>query len=294
MSGGPFDSAFDMLPIIPPLKQADIPPNNVGLFEEVEGLRTQLADMLYVADAQRRQIDQLQRAWRGIRSPDINIELNEDLTSEWTIPTLLAALEALTEATVQIFPAHISVWNSGTSSYDWAEVQRNSGDTAFATFTGNRNSTNYNEARHFGLVGNLPCGITPILVLMHFTIDADGETQPFFEVPVQKDAAFSHRTSFAGAITLGDRADYSLTEAEVKTEAENTGLDWGIEIQTTAPTGVGYVRTLPSRPDLYVDGGDEELYGYVHDVEFDVMGRQVSESNEWRYIVDTPIECAWP
>ena len=277
MSGGPFDSAFDMLPIIPPLKQADIPPNNVGLFEEVEGLRTQLADMLYVADAQRRQIDQLQRAWRGIRSPDINIELNEDLTSEWTIPTLLAALEALTEATVQIFPAHISVWNSGTSSYDWAEVQRNSGDTAFATFTGNRNSTNYNEARHFGLAGNLPCGTTPILVLMHFTMDADGEIQPFFEVPMQFDSAFTHRTAADGTgFVAGDREDRKKSEAQVKQATGTFEPDDEYGVENQVGTSHGWVETYQTGAGY--DTTAKDFIIQFWDVEFDVMGRSISRS----------------
>ena len=177
----------------------------------------------------------------------------------------------------QRFPAHITAWNSGTTNYDWFEVERNSADNAFEEKTGGRNQDDYANARHYSLWENLPCTTgNPILVTMSLDKDADGDHTPFFDVPIQRDGTFAHRTTAAGTPTLGNRVDRSKTEAEIK-QATGTfapSTEYGIEAQTSGKQG--WVETYQTGA-----GYDTTAHDFViqfWDVEFDVMGRSISRS----------------
>ncbi len=189
----------------------------------------------------------------------------------------------------QRFPAHITAWNSGTSNYDWFEVERNSADNAFEEKTGGRNQDDYANARHYSLWEDLPCTTgNPILVIMSLDKDADGDHTPFVDVPIQRDGTFAHRTDPTASPTAGNRKDLTMTTAELTTEAASGALDWSIEGQGT---DIGVVYTVPSRPMFYDESGDEIIYGYITDIEKDVMGREISRSEEMRYIIHTPEPC---
>ena len=187
------------------------------------------------------------------------------------------------------FPVHVTTWNSGTSDYDWFEVERNTGDTAWAAKTDSRDQDDFANARHFNGWADLPSSVAkPMLAILTILPDVDGDYTPFFDVPVQKDSTFAHRTDPTASPTTGDRKDLTMTTAELTTEAASGALNWSIEGQGA---DIGVVYTVPSRAMYYEAGSDEIMYGYICDIELDVMGRQISRSEEMRYTIHIPDTC---
>ena len=192
-------------------------------------------------------------------------------------------------STGDILAVHITAWNSGSSTYDWEEVERNAGDTAWSAISNGRTDEDFAKARHFNLWESLPATSgNPIFALLTLLVDVDGDYTPFFDVPVQRDGTFAHRTNLSSSPTAGNRKDLTMTEAELNTEEASSDLDWSTEGQGDKQ---GVVYTVPSRGIVYNGSGDATIYGYVTDIELDVMGRVVSRSEEMRYTIHTPAAC---
>ena len=253
--------------------QDDMGVNPESLFEQVELLRGQLRDQSVVIDRQTEILRGLNEVLGTIESDDGNINVEKDpVTGRITmsIPALDDIVEAAQglESAAQTFPAHITGWESATSDYTWGEVRRNAADTDWETWANNRNSTDYNNARHVDGIANLP---TTLFAIMRLTTDADGEIQPFFTVPAED----------------GGTRDTTVNTSPEGAEAADTGT-WDIEAQ---PSGKkGFTLTLTGRVG-YFESGDQTLYGYARTLTFDVMGRVMSVSAETQYTIDVPEAC---
>lgn len=204
-------------------------------------------------------------------------------------------------------------WNSGSSKYDWQEAVLTSG--VWTAKTGGLSTADYVSpdtgtadqplALHESGLTDLPDGIA---VKMSFVVDSTNAVQPVFEVPLQMDSSFAHRTAITGSPTAGNRADYTLTENELETQANTVGMydTWnagtGKGILESQTSTIGWVRTELFRPWYYLESdsndaggggaaGDQNIYCYVIDVEYDVLGRIVSYSDAFRYTMHVPGPC---
>lgn len=194
-------------------------------------------------------------------------------------------------------------WNGTAQAYEWHELEFDAGGPGWQDRTNGMSTAGIASATgsqdqplayHETLIPSLPS----VTVLMRMVVDDTGAVQPVFAVPVQWDSGFAHRSSLAGSVTAGNRADYTLTAAELQTEDPTAGTPQpgvGVIGITTQPAGkAGWVKTEVVRNVFYLDsdsGGANTMYGYVKDVEYDVMGRPISESQLMIYTVLTPGPC---
>lgn len=289
------------VPMVP--KNLNLDPTNPHQMAGM--LLAYLQDVYHGMGLQSRTINSLRASLENISTDDIDIEHNPTGGgSYWSIPAV--AEEPRQTASIPTGTTVINAlvkWNSGSSKYDWQEAVLTSG--AWVKKTGGLSTGGYTSddgtgdqplAIHESGLQDLPDGIA---VKISVVIDSAGDQQPIFEVPLQRDSSFTHRTTLAGSITLGSRADYSLTEAQLTTQANTVGMYNGFDLESQG-TSIGWVRTEPFRPWLYVDSastdgasvtGTEDMYNYVIDIEYDVLGRPVSHSKAFRYVMHQPGPC---
>ena len=184
-------------------------------------------------------------------------------------------------------------WASGSSDYAWQQARRDSAGTGWEVWDEGMKSTDTGQtnAVHESGFEDLP---DDLLVIMQRVPRAApsgeefGTTQWLFDVPLQRDSTFVHRTVATASPTAGSRTDLTMTTAELTTEAASAELNWDMEGQGNS---MGVVYTVPSRAMYYEAGSDEIMYGYICDIELDVMGRQISRSEEMRYTIHIPDTC---
>lgn len=186
----------------------------------------------------------------------------------------------------------LAKWNSGSSAYDWQEAHysagswvQKSGGLSTGGYTSDTGTGNMALAVHEAGLQDLPDGIH-IRIELH--TDSSGDIQPIFQVPLQLDASFVHRTALTGTPTLGNRADYTFTQSELQNDAITLASATSIEGQGSS---IGWVKTEVWVPNIYEAGGDKTLYGYAQDIEYDVLGRYVSESQAWRFTLSAADPC---
>ena len=192
------------------------------------------------------------------------------------------------------FPAHVYDWDGTKKGYSWLELTLNAARTGYDIFGDCRQSGDeyadgtliFGVAVHASFIEDLP-GTTsePLLVTMTLAPDVNDLPAPTFEVPVQLDSVFAHRSSAGGSPTLGERAD--LTRA-VNSATTDTNKDWNISGQ--ANDKKGYVTTVML--GFEVDESDDaKIKAYWRDEEYDVMGRHISSSEVFSTEIHEPDAC---
>ena len=180
------------------------------------------------------------------------------------------------------FMARLTGWNASPDlDYDWVEVWRGSSSDSWVTKTGGRTSaegdsssaTVSKNAQHVNNIEDLPDNL---IVVMFQHIDEEDVKRYSFTVPVQLDSVFAHRTLLTNSPTLGDREDRTLSGAQMidVTGSGPTPAEYGLEDQGTS---VGWVETV--MVGLGYDTTNKKFVLKAKDLEFDVMGRKVSESD---------------
>ena len=263
-----------------------------SLIGEVAQLRAQVTDMMRQIEAQTTAINSVRGSLGGISSDDIQIEKKPDGTSYWSVPGLFDPADIPLPPPQHVMGRIVS-YNGGNLSYEWVEQEWTvsvGGNVSIADKENGLSSSGVGggseePARHANLIPELP-GST--VIALYYFLDSGLNKQWFFTVPVQTDPDFVHRTDPAASPTAGSREDLTMTTAQLNTEAASSALDWSIRNQGNKR---GVVYTAPSRGIVYNGSGDAKIYGYVTDIELDVMGRVVSRSGEMRYEIHTPAAC---
>ena len=185
------------------------------------------------------------------------------------------------------FWAKITDWNAGTTDYTWNTLERNAGHTAWQNDTDALSSTGSATGTKTEAKAREQSGFTDLPddlpVIMQAVVDADGDLQYTFHVPVHRDATtIVHRTTLAGSGTYGNREDLTYTEAQLK-QASQLKAAAKVRVGGQAAGKAGWIITEPFRGFVW-DGTNKKYYaGYV-DNEYDPLGRGPLSSSEEFYV----------